>query len=132
MLNTAKLGAFVPTIDAERARKFYVDVLGLRFISDDPFALVLDANGTTVRVSKVGEFTPQKFTVLGWEVTDIQSTVSELEKSGVSFEKYGFPGQDEHGIWTAPAVDNATGGAKVAWFKDPDGNVLSVTEFVTG
>jgi catechol 2,3-dioxygenase-like lactoylglutathione lyase family enzyme len=129
MLGSAKIGAFIPTSDAEKARRFYVDVLGLRFVSDDQFALILDANGIKVRVSKVPEFTPQKFTILGWEVSDIGKVVTDLQKKGVSFEKYGFPGQDEQGVWTAPVVDNASGGAEVAWFKDPDGNVLSVTQF---
>jgi catechol 2,3-dioxygenase-like lactoylglutathione lyase family enzyme len=129
MLGDARIGAFVPTTDGERARTFYVDVLGLKFVSDDQFALVLDANGVNVRVSKVGGFTPQKFTILGWEVGNIEKVVVELTERGVSFENYGLPGQDEHGIWTAPVVDNATGGAKVAWFKDPDGNVLSVSQF---
>ena len=128
MLGSAQITAFVPTTNAERARRFYVDILGLNFVSDDPFALVLDANGIKVRVSKVGEFMPQKFTVLGWEVSDIEKAVTDLEGKGVSFEKYGLPGQDERGIWTAPAVNNSTSGARVAWFKDPDGNVLSVTQ----
>jgi catechol 2,3-dioxygenase-like lactoylglutathione lyase family enzyme len=123
MLGTAQLTAFVPTTDGERAQRFYVDILGLAFVSDDPFALVLDANGIKVRVSKVGGFTPQKFTVLGWEVSNIEKAVTELVEKGVSFDNYGFPGQDERGIWTAPG-----GGAKVAWFKDPDRNVLSITE----
>jgi len=129
MLGSAKVVAFVPTTDGEKARTFYVDVLGLSFISDDQFALVLNANGTTVRVSKVPGFTPHKFTVLGWEVSDIEKTVIDLTEKGVNFENYGLPGQDERGIWKAPVVDNATAGAKVAWFKDPDGNVLSVTQF---
>jgi catechol 2,3-dioxygenase-like lactoylglutathione lyase family enzyme len=123
MLGSAQIIAFVPTTDGERARRFYVDVLGLGFVSDDPFALVVDANGIKVRITKVGEFTPQKFTVLGWEVSDIEKAVTDLEEKGVSFEKYGLPGQDERGIWTVPG-----GGAKVAWFKDPDGNVLSITQ----
>ncbi len=129
MLGSAKIAAFVPTRNSEKARAFYVDVLGLRYISDDPFALVLDANGIRVRVSKVRDLSPQPFTVLGWEVSDIEKVVSDLVEKGVGFEKYGFPGQDERGIWTAPLVDNATRGARVAWFKDPDGNVLSVTQF---
>jgi catechol 2,3-dioxygenase-like lactoylglutathione lyase family enzyme len=129
MLGSARVVAFVPTRDSDKARRFYVDVLGLRFVSDDQFALVLDANGITVRVSKVPEYTPHPFTVLGWDVSDIEKAVSELQGKGVSFERYGFPGQDERGIWTAPAVGNATGGAKVAWFKDPDGNLLSLTKY---
>ena len=100
-----------------------MDVLGLRFVSDDQFALVVDSNGITTRITKVPNFTPQKFTVLGWEVSDIEKAVTELDEKSVSFEKYGFPGQDERGIWTVPG-----GEAKVAWFKDPDGNVLSITQ----
>ena len=128
MLGSAQITAFVPTTDGERARRFYVDVLGLGFVSDDQVALVLDANGIKVRVSKVGEFTPHKFTVLGWEVSDIEKAVTELAEKGLSFEKYGFPGQDERGIWTAPAGDDSTSVARVAWFKDSDGNVLSITQ----
>jgi hypothetical protein len=75
-----------------------------------------------LRVVKAGKFTPQQFTVLGWEISELDTIVSGLEKKGVKFEKYGMPGQDKHGIWSAP------GGAKVAWFKDPDGNVLSVSQ----
>ena len=128
MLGSENIITFVPTTDGEKAKTFYVDVLGLRFVSDDQFALVLNANGTTVRVSKVPGFTPHKFTALGWEVSDIEQTVLDLTEKGVTFENYGLPGQDERGIWKAPLVDNATAGAKVAWFKDPDGNVLSVTQ----
>jgi catechol 2,3-dioxygenase-like lactoylglutathione lyase family enzyme len=129
MLGSSVIAAFVPTRDSAKAKAFYVDILGLRFVSDDRFALVLDANGIKVRVTKVRDFTPQPFTVLGWEVADIEKAVSDLENNGVCFEKYGFRGQDERGIWTAPMTDNASGGARVAWFKDPDGNLLSVSQF---
>ena len=129
MLAAAKISAFAPTTDYERAKRFYVDILGLSFVSQDQFALVVDSNGIKVRISKAPGFTPQRFTILGWEVSDIAETVSQLEGKGVSCESFGLPGQDERGIWTAPAVENDTGGAKVAWFKDPDGNVLSVTQF---
>jgi len=124
MLNSAKLMAFVPIKDSKRSRPFYEGTLGLRFISDDGFALVMDSNGVTVRLAKAGNFTPAAFTVLGWQVAEIEQAVAELEQKGVRFEK--FPGlpQDERGIWTAP------GGAKVAWFKDPDGNILSVSQHV--
>jgi catechol 2,3-dioxygenase-like lactoylglutathione lyase family enzyme len=116
--------AFVPIRDAQKSRPFYEGVLGLRFISDDGFALVMDSNGVTVRLAKAGNFTPAGFTVLGWQVTVIEATVSELEKKGVRFEKFSGLAQDESGIWTAP------GGAKVAWFKDPDGNILSISQHV--
>jgi catechol 2,3-dioxygenase-like lactoylglutathione lyase family enzyme len=122
MLDSAKLIAFVPIRDSQRARPFYEDVLGLRFIADDPFALVMDANGVTVRLAKTPGFTPARFTVLGWEVDAIERTVAALERKGVRFER--FPGlpQDAQGIWTTPS------GARVAWFKDPDGNILSVSQ----
>jgi len=122
MLGTTNIIAFVPTRDAEKARAFYETVLGLRFIKDDGFALVLDANGIMVRVVKMQPFTPAPFTILGWEVSNIEDSVRGLQKRGVHFEISGFFKQDELGIWTAPSGD------KVAWFKDPDGNILSVSQ----
>ena len=113
---------FIPTRDADVSRRFYEGVLGLRFVSDDTFAVVLDAEGTMIRLVRVGEFSPQPFTVLGWEVASIDETVDSLTAAGVTLERYGFPGQGEDGIWHAP------GGAQVSWFKDPDGNVLSVSQ----
>jgi len=124
MLNSARLMAFVPIRDAKRSRPFYETILGLRFISDDGFALVMDSNGVKIRLSKASNFTPAGFTVLGWEVPDIETAVAELEQKGVRFEKFSGLPQDESGIWTAP------GGDKVAWFKDPDGNILSVSQHV--
>ncbi len=115
--------AFVATRDSERAKAFYRDTLGLRLVSDDSFAVVFDANGTMLRVTKVKEFEPMKFTVLGWEVPDIVAAVKELVKAGVRFERYGsFMKQDKLGIWDAP------GGGRIAWFKDPDGNTLSLAQ----
>jgi hypothetical protein len=99
-------------------------VLWLRFVKDDGFALVLDANGTMVRIAKVPEFTPAQFTILGWQVKDIEKIAAALQTKGVVFERFGFFKQDDLGIWTAPTGD------KVAWFKDPDGNILSVSEHV--
>lgn len=122
MLSDAKLVAFVLTTDVDRARKFYEGTLGLRFVSDDHFALVFDANGTMLRVVRSGPFTPLASTVLGWEVRGIETVMARLVDAGVAFEKYGFLQQDGQGIWTAPD------GTRVAWFKDPDGNVLSVSE----
>lgn len=124
MLGSLNIVAFVPTKDSVRARAFYEGVLGLRFVKDDGFAMVLDANGIMVRVAKAGDFTPAPFTILGWQVADIQKVVTALTAKGVHFEIFGFFKQDELGIWTAPTED------KVAWFKDPDGNVLSVSEHV--
>jgi catechol 2,3-dioxygenase-like lactoylglutathione lyase family enzyme len=123
MLGASKIIAFVPTKNSRRSRAFYEGALGLRFVSDDAFALVLDANGIMVRITKVSEMTPAPFTVLGWEVPRIEDVVSRLVEKGVKLEKYGITGQDERGIWSAPS------GARVAWFKDPDGNVLSLTQF---
>ncbi|MFZ0311019.1 MAG: VOC family protein [Candidatus Sulfotelmatobacter sp.] len=123
MLGSVDIVAFVPTKDPERARAFYEGVLGLRFVKDDGFALVLDANGIMVRVAKVApEYKPAPFTILGWQVSEIEKMVAGLKGKGVHFERFGFFEQDELGIWTAPTGD------KVAWFKDPDGNVLSVSQ----
>jgi catechol 2,3-dioxygenase-like lactoylglutathione lyase family enzyme len=124
MLGSTNIVAFVPTRDAARARAFYEGVLGLRFIKDDGYAMVLDANGIMVRVAKAPEFTPLPFTILGWQVSEIENVVRGLREKGVHFEIFGFFKQDELGIWTAPTGD------KVAWFKDPDGNVLSVSQHV--
>ena len=122
MLGATNLVAFVPINDAAKARAFYEDVLGLRFVKDDGFALVFDANGIMVRVAKVPDFKPAPFTILGWEVSNIEDAVCGLGARGVHFEAFGFLKQDELGIWTAPTGD------KVAWFKDSDGNVLSLSQ----
>jgi len=124
MLDSARIIGFVPIKDAEKARAFYEGVLGLKFVKDDGFALVFDANGIMIRAAKMKEFTPAQFTVLGWQVSNIEEIVRALTKKGVHFEIFGFFKQDNLGIWTAPTGD------KVAWFKDPDGNMLSVSEHV--
>jgi catechol 2,3-dioxygenase-like lactoylglutathione lyase family enzyme len=124
MLGTMQLMAFVPTRDFRKSRAFYEGKLGLTFVGQDGFAMMMDANGTPVRVAKVPEYTPFPFTMLGWQVPDIGATVSALKKKGVACEVFGFFEQDPLGIWTAPTGD------KVAWFKDPDGNLLSVSEHV--
>ena len=124
VLGSHKIIAFVGTRDPIRAKAFYRDTLGLRFRSEDQFAVVFDAHGTMLRVAVVPELTPAKYTVLGWEVPDIVATVKQLQQAGVKLERYEkFMQQDKLGIWTAP------GGARIAWFKDPDGNTLSVTQF---
>lgn len=117
-----KIVAFVATRKPEQAKLFYRDKLGLKFLSDDSFALVFDIHGTMLRIARVQELNPAPYTVLGWEVEAIEETVSALNAKGVAFER--FPGmpQDPLGIWAAP------GGAKVAWFKDPDGNILSLSQ----
>jgi catechol 2,3-dioxygenase-like lactoylglutathione lyase family enzyme len=124
MLGSADIIAFVPTRDPDRARRFYQDVLGLELVTADRFALVFNAHGVMVRianVSQVKDFRPAPFTILGWQVASTESTVRDLSAKGVSFER--FPGMDQSplGIWRSPS------GADVAWFKDPDGNVLSLT-----
>jgi predicted enzyme related to lactoylglutathione lyase len=124
MLGSTNIVAFVPITDGDRARAFYEGVLGLRFVKDDGFALVLEANGIMVRAAKMKEVTPAQFTILGWQVSDIDGVAGALQKKGVHFEIFGFFKQDELGIWTAPTGD------KVAWFKDPDGNILSVSQHV--
>lgn len=125
ILGRSELVAFVPTTDSGKARAFYEGVLGLRLVADEaPFALVFDANGTMLRVTTVQEHHPDPFTVLGWKVESIQSTVERLAAFGVEFLRYpGMNDEDPHGIWTAPS------GARIAWFHDPDRNVLSLTEF---
>jgi catechol 2,3-dioxygenase-like lactoylglutathione lyase family enzyme len=122
VLGSAKLIAFAATTDAARAKAFYRDVLGLKPVHEDQFAVVFDAHGVTLRVSLVEHVSVAPYTVLGWEVADIVATVGGLAAAGVRFER--FPGleQDENGIWRAP------GGTGVAWFKDPDGNLLSVSQ----
>ena len=122
MLGSRDVVAFVATRDSDRARAFYEGVLGLRVVADEPFALVLDANGTTLRVQKVQDLAPARHTALGWLVPDVAAAVRQLSARGVVFERYpGLP-QDDLGVCTFP------GGARVAWFRDPDGNTLSLTE----
>jgi len=126
MLGSTDIIAFVPTKDSEKARSFYEGVLGLRFVSDDGFALVFNAHGLMIRVVKVQQFTPVPYTILGWQVKGIEKIVTALDQKGVHFERFGFFKQDDLGIWIAPNRD------KVAWFKDPDGNTLSLSEHDAG
>lgn len=122
-LNKYNIIAFVPIMDVPRAKAFYHDKLGLRLVGEElPFALVFDANGIMLRLAISENVAPLPGTVLGWQVPDINTALSDLELAGVSFERYDFLTQDTRGIWTTPT------GAKVAWFKDPDGNVLSISE----
>jgi catechol 2,3-dioxygenase-like lactoylglutathione lyase family enzyme len=114
--------AFVATTDAKQAKSFYRDKLGLKFVSDDGFALVFDIKGTMLRIARVKGLAPAPYTVLGWQVAKIKEDVSALSKKGVVFERFPGMSQDALGIWSAP------GGAKVAWFKDPDGNILSLSQ----
>ena len=118
---------FVPITDAARAKAFYGDVLGLEFVEDDGFALVFQSGdgrsgSNMVRLARIPQVTPAQFTILGWETTQINAQVEALSAKGVSFQRYGFLEQDALGIWSAPT------GSKVAWFTDPDGNVLSLSQ----
>ena len=122
MLVSSKVIGFVPTRDAAKARSFYEGKLGFRFFSDDMFALVVRSGETMIRIAKTDDFAPAKFTILGWEVSNIEEIVAWLVKQGVVFEKYPFMQDSKLGIWTAPSGD------QIAWFKDPDGNVLSVSQ----
>jgi catechol 2,3-dioxygenase-like lactoylglutathione lyase family enzyme len=115
---------FIPTTKAKEARAFYEKTLGLRFESADDFAIVFRVGPANMmlRVTIAPEFTPHPFTIFGWQVDDIVARVTELTAKGVEFARYGFLEQDERGIWNAP------GGTRVAWFKDPDGNTLSLSQ----
>jgi len=124
MLGTTNIVAMAPITDPAKARAFYEGTLGLRFVKDDGFALLFDANGIMLRLSKMKQFTPAQHSILGWQVSGIEKVVRELGQRGVHIEIFGFFKQDELGIWTAPNGD------KVAWFKDPDGNTLSVSQHV--
>ena len=122
MLRDATVTAFVATADPARSKRFYRDTLGLRLLSDDQFAIVFDCNGIQLRVQKVDSLRPHAFTALGWHVPSIREAIMGLTKRGVAFERYSFLEQDDLGVWRAPST------AQVAWFKDPDGNLLSLTE----
>src|SRR5262245_23625711 len=121
---SAKAMTFIVTRDRGKAKSFYGDPLGLALMQEDDFAAVFDLNGTKLRISEVADHAPQSHTVLGWEVADISETAKALRGKGIAFNRYDGLAQDELGIWTAPG-----GAAKVAWFSDPDGNVLSLTQF---
>jgi catechol 2,3-dioxygenase-like lactoylglutathione lyase family enzyme len=123
ILGSQELVAFVATRNPSRAKRFYRDTLGLRLVSEDEFALVFDAAGTMLRVTRVQELASAKYTVLGWHVRDIVQTAKDLQKAHVTLERYPGMHQDELGIWNSPS------GARVAWFKDPDENTLGITQF---
>ncbi len=115
--------AFVPTRNPARAMEYYERTLGLNLVSSElPFALVFDLQGTTLRLTQVDELSPAPYTVLGWSVPDIAAAALVLMQTGVVFQRYPGMEQDDLGIWTSPS------GAKVAWFKDPDRNTLSISQ----
>jgi catechol 2,3-dioxygenase-like lactoylglutathione lyase family enzyme len=123
MLGTSDVIAFASTTDLARARAFYQSALGLRVVEENLYACVFDANGTMLRVTAVSEVAHPGYTVLGWRVADIKESVAQLESVGVVFARYDGLDQDAGGVWTTPNGD------QIAWFTDPDGNVLSLTEF---
>ena len=123
MLETSAVIAFAASADLGQAQVFYEQALGLRVIDQNDFACVFDANGTMLRVTAVAEVARPGYTVLGWRVSDIAATVRALTARGVAFLRYDGMDQDEDGVWMTPAGD------QVAWFADPDGNVLSLTQF---
>jgi catechol 2,3-dioxygenase-like lactoylglutathione lyase family enzyme len=123
MLQDQELMAFVATSHAAQSLEFYRDVLGLKLVADEPFAIVFESGKTMLRIQKAEGHQPLPYTALGWRVTDIAAKVAELSGRGVSFERFPGMDQDAQGIWAAPS------GARVAWFKDPDNNVLSLTQF---
>jgi catechol 2,3-dioxygenase-like lactoylglutathione lyase family enzyme len=122
MLDSAKMVGFIPTKDYAAARTFYEGKLGFEFVSLDQFALVMSVGGHRIRIAKIPNFTPLQGTILGWEVEDIEGVARWLNERGATTEKYPFAQDREYGIWTAPSGD------KVAWFKDPDGNILSIAQ----
>jgi len=122
MIGKCALTAFLATSNPERAKAFYATTLGLHLVDEDRFALVFDAAGVPLRIQKVSEVRPHPFTSLGWQVRGIRRVITGLVKKGVAFERYAFLEQDEWGVWLAPS------GTSVAWFKDPDGHLLSVSE----
>lgn len=122
MLAHFELTAFVPTLDAERAKLFYVETLGLTLVSDDKFAIVVRAHEADVRIVRVESFTPAAYTILGWKVPSMENAIRQLSARSVVFERFPFLEQDKDGVWDAP------GGTRVAWFKDPDGNMLSLAQ----
>ncbi|HPG07651.1 MAG: VOC family protein [Saprospiraceae bacterium] len=122
MLANGILKAFIPTVNPQEAILFYRDLLGFELMSEDDYAMEFNANGTLLRVTIVNEFVPQPFTILGWNIENLVFTVRQFNEKNIYFEIFDFLEQDDLGIWNSP------GGAKVAWFKDPDGNILSLTE----
>lgn len=122
VLHPAEMVGFLVTCDPASCRAFFVDRLGFREVGEDEHALVLEADGRMLRVQKARTHEPRTYTVLGWNVADIEATLERMVAAGVRFEAFGLPGQDARGIMTFPD------GARVAWFKDPDGNILSIAQ----
>jgi len=124
MLSEPTITAFLPTVKPEQSKQFYMNTLGLKLVSEDDYALEFEGNGVFLRITIVEKFDPHPFTVLGFKIEDIVSQVKSLNKKAVEFERYNSFEQDDLGIWTSPSK------AKIAWFKDSDGNLISLTEYV--
>jgi len=122
MLTNNKLKAFIPTTKPKQAKQFYQDTLGLKLNFETDYSMQFEGKQSLLMITTVESFEPQPFTVLGWNVSDIETEIRSLSKLGVELETYDSLEQDNLGIWTAPSK------AKIAWFKDPDGNLLSLTE----
>lgn len=123
MLTNPTITAFLPTVKQEQSKQFYMNILGLKLVSEDDFALEFEGTGVLLRITTVKKFNPYPFTGLGFKIEDIASQIKSLNKKGVEFERYNSFEQDDLGIWTSPNK------AQIAWFKDPDGNLLSLTEY---
>jgi catechol 2,3-dioxygenase-like lactoylglutathione lyase family enzyme len=117
-----QLVAFIPSSHLGTSHAFYSGVLGLKRIEATSMANVYDANGTPLRVTLVSDHAPSKFTVLGFYVDDVRRARTELSERGARFKSYPGYNQDEDGVWTAP------NGRQVAWFEDPDGNIISLSQ----
>jgi catechol 2,3-dioxygenase-like lactoylglutathione lyase family enzyme len=113
---------FLATMNAERSRSFYERVLGLEFVADEPPALVFNVGYCVLRIQKVENIHVAPYTALGWAVSDIRGTIRALREAGLAFSRFEGMNQDNDGIWQSPS------GALVAWFRDPDGHVLSLTQ----
>ena len=122
MLNRYDVMGFIPSVDPAKAKTFYIDVLGLTLVGESPAFVEVDANGTHIQIVATPGMKPQGMTILGWRVPDIEAAANEMIAKGIAFERYGFFEQDALGIWTAPS------GTRVAWFLDPDGNTLSISQ----
>jgi len=125
MLSNSPFVGFIPVTNLATANDFFVNTLGLTFVYEDDYALVVDANGTTLRITPVSDLRPQPFTIAGWTSDDVASTVEQMRSVGVPFHTYEGLDQDELDIWHAP------GGNLVAWFSDTDGNILSISGLVS-
>ena len=125
MLAQAAVIGFIPVTDFAVAESFFSGILGLPVASRDPFALVLTAApGVMIRCVQVApDFSPQPFTILGWEVPNLAASAAQIIAADIEPLRFSYFQQDAQGIWTAPG-----GAAQVFWFKDPFGNTLSLTQ----